>query len=171
MRKTATALLAATAAVPLSLAFATPAQAAPGDVTAVFSSAVTSTGVNTVTGTFTFAGGAAPTYCGFGDVDDFVETGFEDPGLYVANNAVPTGASLVLTDPVVADGTYTIEWACRQYAAGGGEQTEAWGTPAAQIPGGATAHAVVITVPEFVEPEPEPVCTGSACLPTGSFGF
>ncbi|AYJ48077.1 hypothetical protein [Rhodococcus sp. P1Y] len=170
MRKTTTAALGACAAIPLFFAVAAPAAAAPEDVTVVFSQAVTSAGVNTVTGTFTLAGGANPSYCGFGAVDDYVSDDYTDPGLYVDDSSIAPATTVVLTDPVVADGEYTIEWACREYNQPDGVN-EAWGTPAAELPGGPTATAVDITVPEDVLPGPDPVCSGSACLPTGSFGF
>ncbi|OZC49016.1 hypothetical protein CH286_10365 [Rhodococcus sp. WWJCD1] len=56
MRKTLTATLAAAAAIPLTFLAATPASAAPGDISAVFTTTPNPGGSNTVTGTFTATG-------------------------------------------------------------------------------------------------------------------
>lgn len=65
----------------------------------------------------------------------------------------------------VPDGTYSINWYC-DLEDGSYDATMAYF--------GGTREPTTLIVPAVIpeEPEvPEPVCTGSACLPTGSFGF
>ncbi|MDV6260072.1 hypothetical protein [Rhodococcoides yunnanense] len=152
-RATATVILAAAVSVPLCFAVAAPAVAAPEDVTFT----AVSDG-NSITGTFSFTGGSAPSTCLFLDFDTFdaITQTYAVYGLVYPN---VDSTSVSFTDVDVAEGDYILDWNC----AGSGEQ---WGTgvyngSAAQVP---------VTVVTPVD-EPDPSCTGSVCLPTGSFGF
>ncbi|MFF1555843.1 hypothetical protein ACFVX3_33015 [Rhodococcus erythropolis] len=110
MRTTATAVLAVAAAIPLTFLAAAPASAAPGDITAVFTTAVNPDGLsNTVTGTFTPTGTALPYYCAMYD-----RSARDANGYYLLEadtNGDPT-PSITLTDTDVPDGTYAIHWGC-----------------------------------------------------------
>jgi hypothetical protein len=174
MRKTTTALLAAAAALPLALLSAVPATAAVGQVTAEFTTAPTpgTPGSNTITGTYTFAGGAQPTACYM----------YDSTGNIGVGTIVDAGsASATTTAANVPSGTYTMEWFCD-----GGQTTETdpspyWGTPGAipTFPGsdgepvaGGPATATAQTIVVAPAAPADPGCGGSVCLPTGSFlGF
>ncbi|WP_128645951.1 hypothetical protein [Rhodococcus sp. BS-15] len=118
-------------------------------------------GSNTVTGTFTATGDEFPYYCLM--YDDAVD----------ANNGYPLDASRIgdptpsftVIDTDVPDGTYTIDWVC--YLARGGYDGTTRALPQQQ---GYSAPTTLV-VPAVGPEEPEPGCTGSVCLPTGSFGF
>lgn len=165
MRKTYTAILAAAAAIPLAFLAAAPASAAPGDITAVFTTTPNPGGSNTVTGTFTAIGSNLPFYC---DMLDFTAVDPEN-GHYLLDASTfvldPT-PSLTVTDTDVPDGTYTIGWLC----AFAGSTNDGTGGPTEEGYSAPTTLVVPAVVPE--EPEiTEPGCAGSVCLPTGSFGF
>ncbi len=175
MRTKLSAALTAAVAIPLAFIAAAPATAAVGQVTANFSSAPAPgvPGINSVTGTFTFTGGAQPTACFMFDNTGAIGNG---------QSTVPGSSSVTVTNGVnVSDGTYRIEWWCE-----GGETTDTdpspyWGTPGGiptipgpggdPVPGGpATATTETLIVPTVTPAEPG--CSGSVCLPTGSFfGF
>ncbi|MDZ7914427.1 MAG: hypothetical protein U5O16_21720 [Rhodococcus sp. (in: high G+C Gram-positive bacteria)] len=157
MRTTLTTALAAAAAIPLAFLTAAPATAAPGDISAVFTTTPNPGGSNTVTGTFTATGSSLPRYCAMTDYSN------NDAGLFAGMDAEPS-SPLVVTDTDVADGTYTIEWLC--YLAPG----EGDGTMRALGLANYSAPSILV-VPAVTPEEPEPGCTGSVCLPTGSFGF
>ncbi|MGF0311161.1 hypothetical protein [Rhodococcus sp. IEGM1428] len=172
MRTKLSAALAAAAAIPLALIAATPATAAVGQVTAEFNSAPVSgaPGVNTVTGTFTFTGGAQPTACFMFDYTGAIGNG---------QSTAPGSSSVTVTNGVnVSDGTYTIEWWCEGGQTTDTDPSQYWGTPGGiptipgpggdPVPGGpATATTETLVVPAVT-----PGCSGSVCLPTGSFfGF
>ncbi|OLT35084.1 hypothetical protein BJF84_14805 [Rhodococcus sp. CUA-806] len=158
MRKTTTAVLAVTAVIPLAFAAAAPAAAAPGDVAAVFTTVVNTNGGNSVTGTFATANGVAG-YCRFVDLGS--ETGDETFPYELEAFASPpiVGNSVSGTDPSVPDGIYTIDWICYTVNFDVVEATTGFD---------GTAEPTTLEVPAVV---PKPVCTGSVCLPTGSFGF
>lgn len=169
MRSTTTGALAAIAALPLAFLAAAPASAAVGEVTAVFTTAPTpSDGLNTVTGTFTFTGGAQPEFCRFYLMED--SSGFGMPGVIE-----PDATSATITAPEVADGTYMVEWYCDGDPNSGTDPDPYWGTPGQVLIGNPpTAEVQTLVVPSGGSEEPgtpEPGCTGSVCLPTGSFGF
>ena len=164
MRTITTAVLAAVAAIPFALLTATPATAAVGDVTAVFTAGVTvvdGSPANTITGTFTVAPGSRISYC---VVDLYFPNG------EVADSNLVDYEDDMVTQTVQSNGlpndTYTIGWGC----------SGTFGTDGTNGVFGATGYREMPTLvvpavgPE--EPEPEvPGCTGSVCLPTGSFGF
>ncbi|OZC78089.1 hypothetical protein CH274_17725 [Rhodococcus sp. 06-418-5] len=163
MRTTLTATLAAAAAIPLAFLAAAPATAAPGDISAVFTTTPNPGGSNTVTGTFTATGDLfVPYYCIMYDADAFDANGNY---LLDANAYGDPKPSITLTDTDVPDGTYTIDWVC--YLASGGYDGTTGSLPQQQGYGAPSTLVVPAVVPE----EPEPGCTGSVCLPTGSFGF
>lgn len=162
MRKVLTALCAATATVPLAFLAAAPASAAPTDVVAQFSTAGTPDGLATITAEFDFTGGAAPGECGFGLNDE----SYQEATKVVV---VQGSTSATVTRTAVPAGTYSVEWFCDG-------NPENWGTPNLIVPGSTptdTASTLVVVAGEIIEvPEvPEPGCSGSVCLPTGSFAF
>lgn len=164
MRTTTTAVLAAVAAIPFTFLAAGPASAAPGDITAVFTTTVNPDGLsNTVTGTFTATGSNQPFYC---EMVDFALGGGNSSNLLrgVVYGGDPT-PSLTATDTDVPDGTYSVNWFC-WLADEGSDGTADFGAAGDSAP-------TTLVVPAVVPEEPEtPNCTGSVCLPTGSvFGF
>lgn len=184
MSKTTTrSILACVAAVPLSIALATPAAAAPGDVTY----SVTTAGA-TVASTFT-NNSDAEIQCEFFGLDEPYDPETEYDASYpyavaIGTLIVPAGQSASMTDPGVGAPELTvgqrvfIEWACVRLPIST-EFDEVWGTPVIENidenlggPFQPTARAQEVVVGVGVVPEPPvDVCTGSACLPTGSFGF
>ena len=168
MRTTASAALIAATALPLLFLAAAPASAAPGDVVAVFTT-TPNPGVpdsNTVTGTFTsadpagiFLSNVCEMQTSDGEIRGF---GYRDE----SNNTVTT------IDPDVPDGTYVIDWIC---ISGGGfvRPDDSDGTTGYTFPPYVgTREPTTLVVPAVVPEDPElPGCTGSVCLPTGSFGF
>ncbi|MCZ4521629.1 hypothetical protein O4220_24185 [Rhodococcus ruber] len=162
MRRSLTAALAVASAIPLVLLAAAPASAAPGDVTAVF---VTTPnpggGSSTVTGTFTATGETAPAYCMMVDNSVVSEGNFVLVGSAYASTATPN--TITVVDTTVPAGTYTIDWVCFQNSGGVLDGTKFnTGDDSYREP----TTLVVPVVPEA------PGCTGSVCLPTGSFfGF
>jgi len=100
---------------------------------------------------------------------------------YIGNgeSVVPGSSSVTVTNGVIVpDGTYTVEWWCE-----GGETTDTdpspyWETPMGipqgsgpagePIAGGPATDAVRTVVVPALAPE-QSACTGSVCLPTGSF--
>lgn len=161
MRTTLTATLAAAAAIPLAFLAAAPAAAAPGDISAVFTTTPNPGGSNTVTGTFTATGDNFPYTCTMYD-NGAIDA--NDDYLLFANTFGDLTPSITLTDTDVPDGTYTINWYC--FLSGGGYD----GTTQPIGEDGYSAPSTLV-VPAVVPEEPEPGCTGSVCLPTGSFGF
>jgi hypothetical protein len=164
MRTITTAVVAAVAAIPFALLTAAPATAAVGDVTAVFTpgiSEVEGSPGYTITGTFTVAPGS--------QLSDCVVDLYFSNGEYAYSNFEEYYDDMV-TQTVQIVGlpadTYTIGWGC----------TGTFGSDGTNGVFGATGYREMPTLvvpavgPE--EPEPEvPGCTGSVCLPTGSFGF
>ncbi|WP_032403806.1 hypothetical protein [Rhodococcoides fascians] len=166
MRTTLTAALAAAAAMPLAFLTAAPAAAAPGDISAVFTTTPNPGGSNTVTGTFTATGDLIPYSCTMYDAE-----AREANGRYLLfdGRGGESTPSITLIDTDVPDGTYTIDWYCFDSFDGidGDGTVRGIGGEGYSAP---TTLVVPAVVPE--EPEvPEPGCTGSVCLPTGSFGF
>lgn len=164
MRKTTTAVLAAVAAVPLAFLAAAPASAAPGDITVQFTTTPNPGGGNSVTGTFTATGDNLPNYCEMGDFLAF-DPATNETLFGVSAVESPANSTVIATDAIVPDGTYSINWYC-DLEDGSYDATMAYF--------GGTREPTTLVVPAVIpeEPEvPEPVCTGSACLPTGSFGF
>ncbi|MDV8023683.1 hypothetical protein [Rhodococcus sp. IEGM 1330] len=123
------------------LTTAAPATAEQEDVTFTAKS-----GGNSITGTFSFAGGRAPHVHvpRFRHLDAITQT-FAVYGL-VYPDADSTSVSL--TDLDVAEKEHTLDWSC----SGSGEQ---WGT---EVHGGSAAVPVTVVAPAD---EPDPVCTGS----------
>lgn len=164
MLKTVTAVFAAVA---ILTCFATAAvsNAAPGDVRYV-----PSTAGDTITSTFTNRS-AQPIRCFFsiyarpyvdgGDNGDYGVLGGGFTGVMTAG----TVAARTVDD--IPDGDVWIEWSCVTEVR---EEPilEMWGTPAS-LGGDATVPTVTLTVDSTRVPDP--VCSGSACLPTGSFGL
>lgn len=167
MRKAITAMLAVTAAVPLALLSAAPASAAPGDVTAEFTTTPNLGGGNTVTGTFTVTGrGGFLEFCG---MVDFGRPDGKGGYLLDAKVAFPgsSGVSkITATDHDVPDDTYTVEWYCTLTSGGYDGTTEIEG-PEYSAPTTLVVPAVVPQVPEV----PRPGCIGLFCLSTGSFSL
>lgn len=182
MHKTASrTVLGAAAAIPLCFAAAAPAAAAPGDVTYT----ATTSGA-TISNTFT-NNSDQPIGCEFAGLNEPYNPGTNYDGSYpyvfAGAIAVPIGESVTLTADNYAVSTPTtvgqqvfVEWAC--VAQDGGNIDEVWGTPIVESimdgPYVPTAPATVIIVGVSVVPGPPPPvdsCTGSVCLPTGSFGL
>lgn len=164
MRTTLTAALAAAAAIPLAFLVAAPAAAAPGDISAVFTTTPNPGGSNTVTGTFTATGDEFPYACSMYDAEA-VGANEYDYLLFDAREGDST-PSITLIDTDVPDGTYTIDWYCFDSFDG----IDGDGTVRGIGDEGYSAPTTLV-VPAVVPEEPEPGCTGSVCLPTGSFGF
>ncbi|MDZ7914426.1 MAG: hypothetical protein U5O16_21715 [Rhodococcus sp. (in: high G+C Gram-positive bacteria)] len=165
MRTTLTTALAAAAAIPLTFLAAAPATADAGDITAVFTTTPNPDGSNTVTGTFTATNSNYPTRCAMYDPYD---------GTYVLNASTnsPREITKTVVDTDVPDGEYTVEWACTLFPPEGFSSYD--GTENAVGLGDAEGYRQPSTliVPTPDTPDiPEPGCTGSVCLPTGSFGF
>ncbi|OZC49017.1 hypothetical protein CH286_10370 [Rhodococcus sp. WWJCD1] len=76
---------------------------------------------------------------------------------------------MTVIDTDVPDGTYTIDWFCL-LSEDGNDNGGVDGTSQPVGQDGYSAPSTLV-VPAVVPEEPEPVCTGSVCLPTGSFGF
>lgn len=163
MRKIATAIISTFAAVPLILGAAGFASAAPGDISAEFGSTTNGDGTNTVTATFSALNPADDLgYCIF---IDFAGQAAGKTELY-ATGVRESGSgpqTMTLTDPSVPDGTYTADWVCSRVDHSQIDQTIG--------AGGVTPAPILVLPAPVVEPGLPPVCTGSACLPTGSFGF
>ena len=160
MRTTLTTALAAAAAIPLAFLAAAPASAAPGDINAVFTTTPNPGGSNTVTGTFTATGDLIPYAC------TMLDAGAVDANgnfVLAGTSVVDSTSSVTAIDTDVPDGTYTIEWSCT-VSDGGSDGTTG-------IRGPDYSEPSTLVVPAVVPEEPEPGCTGSVCLPTGSFGF
>ncbi|MDI9929785.1 hypothetical protein QM588_05155 [Rhodococcus sp. IEGM 1354] len=167
MRKTATAVLAAATAIPLALSVAAPAWAVAGGTTAVFTTTVNENGSNTVTGVFKAPEGDRLMGCAMGDFTFGTDSGiplYDDDILF--GSSTPT---LTLIDTDVPDGTYVIDWTCFQ-------ENGIYEGSTNYDPDGVAP--TILVVPESVEPElpvepgtPESGCTGSVCLPSGSFGL
>lgn len=170
MNRTATrAVLAAAFAASLAFFAAAPASAAPGDVTAEFTSPT-----NIITATFA-NGSDQPIVCEWLVLaDPYV------PGAPVALEDILSGGSLPAvpvgqsesqnsTELPVGEEVF-VEWSCGD-GPGGGPFTEVWGSPIVdKVPPGnfqPTDSATTIAVGST----PDETCTGSVCLPTGSFGF
>lgn len=167
MRKAINAMLAVTSAIPLALLSAAPASAAPGDITAQFTTTPNPGGGNTVTGTFTGIGrDAFLEFCGMVDIDKP-----DGKGGYLldAKVAFPGSSRLLkitVTDHDVPDDTYTVDWYCT-LARGGSDGTTGIEGPEYSAPPTLVVPAVVPQEPEV----PRPGCTGSVCLSTGSFSL
>lgn len=180
MRKAVTAVFALAAAIPVCLAVATPAAAADTSVTASFSTAG-----NTVTGSFTNTRDQDVVCQFFGLYEPFDRNkeypdGLIEEGKAFGNSpviSVPAGTAVDQTIENLPVGQeYFIEWACAQPdpRGGGNLSVMGWGTPGIQQERfEVTAETTRIVVGEPASPEtpPAPDCTGSVCLPTGSFGF
>lgn len=181
MRKAATAVLAAATAICLCLAVATPAAAVDTSVTASFS-----TVGNTVTGTFANTRDQDVVCQFFGLYEPFVRDkeypdGLIEEGKAFGNSpviSVPAGTVVGETIRDLPIGQeYFIEWACAQPAPKedqGALSVMGWGTPGIQQERfEVTAQTSRIVVGESAPPETPvaPNCTGSVCLPTGSFGL
>lgn len=184
MRKTTTMILAAAIAIPLCFAAAAPAAAAPGDVTY----SATTSGA-TITNTFT-NNSDQPIGCEYAGVNEPYSPGTNYDGNYpyvfAGSIVVPAGQSVTLTaddhfvsQPLTVGQQVFVEWGCFTQSDELGVH-EVWGTPLVESIDGIdegeylpTAPTTVIIVGVSVVPGPPPVdtCTGSACLPTGSFGF
>lgn len=174
---TTRAVLAAAAAIPLCLAVAAPASAAPGDVTY----SATTVG-NTITSTFT-NNSDQPIGCEYGG---FYEPFNPDNPPVESDYAFADGigpilpgesGSKIASDLPIAEELF-MEWAC--FTQGfDGNPDEVWGTRLTEsideINGGPydpTFRATRVIVGVSVVPgAPIGICSGSACLPTGSFGF
>lgn len=167
------AILATAAAIPLCLAVAAPASAAPGDVTY----SATTVG-NTITSTFT-NNSDQPIFCEYGGY--YEPLGADTPvteANFVFSDAIgpilPGQSGTETANDLTAGEEIFVEWAC--IAA---DRGEVWGTPAVEsidvLDGGPydpTFRATLVIVGVSVVPgAPIGICTGSACLPTGSFGF
>lgn len=170
---TTRAVLAAAAAIPLCLAVAAPASAAPGDVTY----SATTVG-NTITSTFT-NNSAQPMFCEYGGYYEPLgaDTPVTEANFVFREEIGPIlpgqSGTEVVVDLTVGEEIF-VEWACIAEDRG-----EVWGTPAIEnvdiLEGGPydpTFRATRVIVGVSVVPgAPIGVCSGSACLPTGSFGF
>ncbi|WP_157773159.1 hypothetical protein [Rhodococcoides fascians] len=167
MRRTAIAVIGALSAVPLAFLSSTPASANPGDIEAVFTTTVNPDGGNSVTGTFSAKKANQPFSC---VMSDNAVSG--ELLLYgTSGSSQPPRPVISVTDTDVPDGKYAIEWICYMFDPETGQLVHD-GTTAALAGQPGYSSPTMLEVPAVVVPEPEvPICTGSACLPTGSFGF
>lgn len=165
----------------LGIAAATPAAAAPGDVTYT----ATTVGAS-VTSVFTndtdveigceFAGLNEP-FDPAANYDEYPYA-FVGGAVVLAGQSLTLGPSNFVEEPVFTVGQEIfVEWGCFTNIDDDEAEKEFWGTQLVEyIDDGIydrTAETTVIVVGLSVTPGPPPVdvCTGSACLPTGSFGF
>ncbi|MBY4128087.1 hypothetical protein HQO83_06775 [Rhodococcus fascians] len=162
MRKTLTAVLATAAAIPLAFLTAAPATADAGDITAVFTTTPNPDGSNTVTGTFTATNSNYPTRCAMYDPND-------NPSVLSASTDGPRAITKTVVDTDVPDGEYTVEWSCTLFPPEGFSSYD--GTEDAVGLGDAEGYRQPSTLIVPTPDTPEAGCTGSVCLPTGSFGF
>lgn len=181
MRKLGTRALSGAAVVAFCFAATSPAAAASGDVRYT----ATTLGA-TITSVFT-NDTEEQVFCEFAALNEpynpAVTYGSEYPFVFVGGAVVPGGQSVTLgienylQEPVLTIGQEVfVEWGCFTGENEAGAR-EAWGTQILEDVDDAeyvrTAETTVIVVGVSVVPGPPPVevCTGSACLPTGSFGF
>ncbi|MBY4130125.1 hypothetical protein HQO83_17150 [Rhodococcus fascians] len=181
MRRALITLISAAAVAPLLLAVAAPASAAPGDVTYSATTAGT-----TITSTLT-NNSDREVGCEIVGLDEpytpgTIYEGVED-FVFIGAAVVPAGESVTVSEyeagsppSLTVRQTVYIEWGCVTLIESGEESDEVWGTPIVALvePGGpysptAVTTTVVVGVSP-VSPQPDPACTGSVCLPTGSFG-
>lgn len=166
-------LIAAVLSIPVGLAVVPSASAAPTDVTY----AATTTG-NSITNSFA-NNFVTPINCrvfGF-DRPYFpgATEGLDYESLFdVQLLDIPAASSESVSVSALPDGDVWVEWVCGSFLTGVPvELREFWGTPNLN-PGlyPATAETTVIRVDSaFVPDTPDETCTGSVCLPSGSFGF
>lgn len=171
MRRTAIrTVLATAAAIPLCLAIAAPATAAPGDVIL----SATSIG-DTVTATITNNSGEYIDcdYAGYVQPYDPAALGGYGSYLFTNSPQVDIGASQSWTYDYQPVGEEVfIEWGCQTAWS---DESESWGSlpnviyPALDEP---TVGPTVVTIGDGQAPEPsDETCFGSVCLPAGALGF